>query len=482
MSDSASATTNNSTPPRVVILGGGLAGLSVAREILRERPADITIIEKGARPGGMALSLEWQGMKTDLGPHRIYSAIPEMREWFRDFLGEQLFYVRRSSRMYVQGRYIQYPPSPMQLLSAFGPIQLGRFGMSYLAARFGSKAEDSFADIMRRAFGNAMCEALVFPYIRKTWKREPEQISASVARARATMGGVGKMLKRMLFSQEKEGEETTLKRFGYVRGGIERLVEPLAREIESKGGRILCHAEVTSLDLQDGRIGRIEYRSKDGEAAIDRPDFVFSTIPINELVARSKGMSDACRNAAKGLRFLNTQLTFAKIARPSLGPDHWLYYPQAAPAIIRAYEPRNFDKSLAPEDSTMVCIERTAEPASSEWKADDSEVADQCVREMASTGILDMDELRETALHRLEYAYPLYEIGYEKKMQAITGTLAGIENLITLGRQGLFQHNNMDHTIYTGLRAARCWMHAADPVSHWYGEDISEFEQFRIVD
>ena len=38
--------------PHVVVLGAGLAGLSVALAALKARPCHVTILEKEAKPGG----------------------------------------------------------------------------------------------------------------------------------------------------------------------------------------------------------------------------------------------------------------------------------------------------------------------------------------------------------------------------------------------------------------------------------------------
>ena len=61
--------------------------------------------------------------------------------------------------------------------------------------------------------------------------------------------------------------------------------------------------------------------------------------------------------------------------------------------------------------------------------------------------------------------------------------LRRVPNLLTLGRQGLFNHNNMDHSISMGLHAADC-LNAAPPaeaVRRWYDE-AAAYRRMRIVD
>lgn len=56
----------------IVILGGGIAGLSVACE-LSEKGGTLTIVEKNPFVGGLARSVTGKGFIFDLGGHRFYS-------------------------------------------------------------------------------------------------------------------------------------------------------------------------------------------------------------------------------------------------------------------------------------------------------------------------------------------------------------------------------------------------------------------------
>jgi protoporphyrinogen oxidase len=479
---------------RVLVLGGGLAGLSVAREALRLRRCQVTVLEKQNQPGGMAASFRIGEHTADLGPHRIFSTIPEMRDWFHRVLGDKLFVVRRRSSMYVRGRYLRYPPALKELIQAFGVTGLARFGMGYAGAQLrawsGRLRADTFAGVMERAFGLPLCEALVFPYIRKTWKIPPEQVSVDVARTRATMGGAAQMLRRLFHSGEASGNESSLKAFHYVQGGIGKLPEQLAAEVRAGGGEIVCGARVSRIVLDNNRVVRVDYQDAAGRTHAVFGDFVFSTIPLNEMVEamslESKpgkaAVSSEALEAARVLRFLRVVLVYAIVRKAGVSGDHWLYYPESEPRINRAHEPRNFDASLSPGGHTVLCMEGTALGDDPEWSAPDGELGRRFVERMASTGLVRPEDVKETVVHRLEHGYPLYDLEYTARLRRIWQALQVVENLIPLGRQGLFQHNNMDHAIYTGLRAAKCWSEEAAPAARWYSHELRSFQSFRIID
>ena len=56
---------------------------------------------------------------------------------------------------------------------------------------------------------------------------------------------------------------------------------------------------------------------------------------------------------------------------------------------------------------------------------------------------------------RSDKAYPVIEIGYEHHIAMIKRWLDQFENLLPIGRSGMFKYNNQDHAMATGLLAAR---------------------------
>jgi protoporphyrinogen oxidase len=52
-------------------------------------------------------------------------------------------------------------------------------------------------------------------------------------------------------------------------------------------------------------------------------------------------------------------------------------------------------------------------------------------------------------------AYPVYDAGYREHVATIRRYLEPIENLQTIGRNGMHRYNNQDHAMLTGLLASR---------------------------
>ena len=69
---------------RVVVLGGGLSGLSTAYYLQKLDWVDsVRVLESDDRIGGLAKSLFVEGYTYDIGPHIIFSKNKENRENLR---------------------------------------------------------------------------------------------------------------------------------------------------------------------------------------------------------------------------------------------------------------------------------------------------------------------------------------------------------------------------------------------------------------
>jgi protoporphyrinogen oxidase len=56
---------------------------------------------------------------------------------------------------------------------------------------------------------------------------------------------------------------------------------------------------------------------------------------------------------------------------------------------------------------------------------------------------------------RATKAYPVYDLDYQEPLLKMKNYIQSIENLQYIGRGGSFRYNNTDHSIETGMLAAR---------------------------
>ena len=76
---------------KVIVIGGGPAGLTAAYELLKDKDNkyDVTLLEESDCFGGISKTVEHNGNRMDMGGHRFFSKVPEVNEWWEKMLPTQ---------------------------------------------------------------------------------------------------------------------------------------------------------------------------------------------------------------------------------------------------------------------------------------------------------------------------------------------------------------------------------------------------------
>jgi protoporphyrinogen oxidase len=89
------------------------------------------------------------------------------------------------------------------------------------------------------------------------------------------------------------------------------------------------------------------------------------------------------------------------------------------------------------------------------WELPDAELIRMAGRELGALGLADPAEVRDGVVVRQEKAYPVYDGNYRRHVEVIRRHLGTLENLQTIGRNGLHRYNNQDHSMLTAILAVR---------------------------
>jgi glycosyltransferase involved in cell wall biosynthesis len=77
------------------------------------------------------------------------------------------------------------------------------------------------------------------------------------------------------------------------------------------------------------------------------------------------------------------------------------------------------------------------------------------IEECSRLGLLTPADVEGGTVVRMLKAYPVYDHGYQEGLATIRHYLSTFSNLQTIGRTGPHQYNNQDHSLLTGIYAAR---------------------------
>lgn len=450
----------------VVILGGGLAGLSCGYELV-QRGTRVTILEREPHVGGMASSfteeVAGESWSYDFGPHRFHSKDKHLIDHVRHIVGEDnINHAKRLSRIVLFGKFFDYPLQTSNILANMPKAMLLRAIWDYVWVRFLDSTrlrrytDRDFESWVTRRFGKTLYRVFFGQYTEKTWGMSPALISADWASQRITLLSLWDTIKKTLRPPKSsaDGPRTLVTDFIYpMHGGIGELARGYARKIEQSGtgSQVLVNAPAVRVFREGTRVTGIEYGKHKREVITG--DRYVSTIPVTAL---AKAMSPAApAEAIKGanaLQYVSIVFVYLKLNRPRVSPDSWVYLPEKNLTIHRICEFKNFSPKCAPADKTMICAEITCRRGDEIWRASTEELEKIAERDLMQVGLIEAGQVVGSHVRKIPYAYPIYDLEYKKNLTPVMDFVATLQNIHTTGRQGNFRYNNMDQSVEMGRK------------------------------
>ena len=111
---------------------------------------------------------------------------------------------------------------------------------------------------------------------------------------------------------------------------------------------------------------------------------------------------------------------------------------------------------------------------------DDKEIVRIVENDLIRAGIIKPGLVQESIIRRFDDVYPVYTLDFRRNLQVILDYLDTIPNLLTIGRPGLFNYNNMDHCIDMSRIAAEHIDEEKTPED--WKDSRKYFDSYRIVD
>ncbi len=445
----------------VIVIGAGPAGLTCAYELTRlgYRPL---VLERNDRVGGLARTEEIDGYRFDIGGHRYHTQVAEVEALWRDLLGDDLIERPRLSRIFYQGRFFRYPIDPLDVLGKVGAVEGLRILASYAATRIrervrGDEEVRTFEEWVTRAFGQRLYQIFFKSYTEKVWGTPCSQISADWAAQRIRRLTLGGALKEAVV---RSSEHRTLTRtFLYPRLGPGQMWEALAERVRENGGEIRTGMEVVEILRQGDQLTGVTVRSADPAAplaSIGANHFV-STMPLSHLTRRlSPAPPPEASTAGAHLTYRGLVEVLLLLEGKNPFPDTWIYVHEPGLQVARIQNFRNWSPDLIPPGGGQsIGMEYFCDEGDPLWRASDEELTDLAWSELEHLQLGERRHGRTGLVVREAEAYPVYTPDYLDRLAVLRAFLDGLQNLQTIGRNGMHRYNNMDHSVLMGLYAAR---------------------------
>jgi protoporphyrinogen oxidase len=421
----------------ILILGGGLAGLSAAYHLRR---APHLVLEAEDAPGGLCRTREVSGFSFDYTGHLLHLRDPGMIALVDELLPDAFETISRQAFIRTRGVTL---PFPFQAnLHALPPALVSECVAGFVEA-LGSEApcgaEASFRDWSLSVFGRGISEAFMFPYNAKLFRREPEAMTADWVSWSVPRPGLREVVRGALgLSNDGMGYNPT---FRYPRrGGISVLPEALAARVAS----LRCGARVRSVDLAK-RLVTLE----DGESlAWER---LVVTVPLPGFL-RMTG-ERALAGEADGLDWSVVACLNLGVDREGVGAGaHWMYFPDPDVPFYRVGFPTSFSRGVAPPGASSMYVEialskgERPNPASLEVPVLDA---------LRRQGILrESDKILVRDWTIIDPGYVIFD---RRRLAALKTLVPRLEarGVHLAGRYGAWTYSYMERAMLDGLSIAR---------------------------
>jgi phytoene dehydrogenase-like protein len=250
----------------VVVVGGGLAGLSAAAR-LAYHGYQVTLLEKAPKLGGRAITIPMKGFNFNFGAHAIYARDRSILRKFEKEIKLEVDWrdFSPSKAFYDLGTFTTPMPATLEGLYKTKTLDAEN------KVRFAAEILKTLTAIERGEDG-----VLIGDYLQK----QPEQIRElllTLASSNFFTNEPEKIPSPLFFAYYKR-LFSTQRAVSYIGGGWQAIVESLSSIIEKNGGKIITKAKIDRIEVADDKIVSVSGKEETYQA----DSFIFC-IPPKEL-------------------------------------------------------------------------------------------------------------------------------------------------------------------------------------------------------
>jgi len=432
--------------PPVIIVGGGLTGLSAGLHLELERPGlPWQLFEKGDRPGGHARTDSIRGFHFDKTGHWLHLRDPSMKALVAElFPGgapeRELVPVARKARVFSHGALLRYPFQAN--LHGLPPKVISECLLEFIRAvndPASQRPPENFEDYCLKRFGAGIARHFMIPYNAKLWGVHPREITAAWCTRfvpipkleEVVRGAVGDVPEEMGYNVH----------FLYPRqGGIESLVRALLARLPKERLHTGAGLEKVDLGRREVRIAgqRLPYRA------------LVATLPLPELCRCIVDLPDELALWASRLRCTPVRYLNVATRVPPAADYHWLYVPEARYPFYRVGVYTNAVPEMAPPGCGSLYVELSERGPKPEMSTLLPVVAEALV----AAGVLGQaEDILFAELREIEYAYVVFDEHYYEALARLVPFLEA-HAIYPRGRYGSWTYNSMEDCMLLGRDVA----------------------------
>jgi oxygen-dependent protoporphyrinogen oxidase len=440
---------------KVIIVGGGISGLSTAWLLRAKAQAagkelDITLLEKELRVGGKIWSIREEGYICEWGPNGFLDSKPQTLELCSAIgVSGNLHRSNDNARkrfIYSGGELHRLPeggPSFLKsrLISWPGKLRLALEPTPFIAPA-PTGVDETLADFGRRRLGKEALDKLIAPMVSGIFAGDPETMSLvscfpRIAELEREYGGLVRAMIMLAKKKKKDiasgkvvssaaGPGGVLTSF---RDGIQSLSDALLASLD---GIVRQGSAVVRLDKGQGG----SYRAQCADGSEHEADLVIAASPAFAVADMLDGLDTEISKVLRQIPYASmTVICFGyereRIAHPLDGFGYLIPKKEGRSTLGTLWDSSMFE-NRAPEDKVLLRSMMGGACFPEYVRLSDDEVVARVRRDLQATmGI--KAEPSFVRVFRHEQAIPQYTVGHGGRLDALDGLLKRHPGLILTG-------------------------------------------------
>lgn len=486
---------------KVIIIGGGPAGLTAAYELINNTDLTPEVIEMSEFWGGISRTENHNGNRIDIGGHRFFSKSDKVMNWWQEILpiyseekkikisyhrknneielnkktvsnlNDNVLLVRkRKSRIYFNKKFFEYPISlSFQTIKNLGYFNTFLICLSYVKALIlPIKKAKNLEQFFINRFGKRLYNTFFKDYTEKVWGVPCSEISADWGAQRIKGLSITKTVTNAISNvfnsykknlSQKNKETSLIEYFLYPKFGPGQMWETVAEKVKDKGAILKQNHRVVSVNIENQKVISIviENVATKTKETIEC-DYCISTMPIKELInSLDCKVPEKVKEISNGLKyrdFITVGLLLDSINFEL--EDNWIYIQEPYVKVGRIQVFNNWSPHMVVDSSkTWVGLEYFCNETDEIWNFSEEHLINYAVHEMIQLGYINsFDNVVDSKVIKVPKTYPAYFGSYSEfyHVQNFTDTIV---NLFLVGRNGMHKYNNQDHSMLTAMQAVQ---------------------------
>jgi protoporphyrinogen oxidase len=445
---------------KILILGGGPAGLGAAWRLNELGHRDWQLLEANPHAGGLASSFrDENGFFWDIGGHVQFSHYEYFDALMHDLIPKEEWLIhQRESWIWLRGRFVPYPfqnnirrlPREDLAQCLQGLIEVSKNG---------SHKPTNFKEWILGTFGSGIAEVFMLPYNFKVWGYAAEEMNHRWVGERVSVVDLGRVLDNLALEKDdiSWGPNNT---FQFPkRGGTGAIWSACAGRLPEE--RMHFGQRVERIETAARRVTTLDGGTWNYDALV-------STIPLIELL-RLSGRNEFAAAAERGLKHSSSNIV--GIGLKGRSPEQmrtkcWMYFPENDCPFYRVTVFSNYSPYNVPDSESNWSL--MTETSESDCKpVDQKTLVEKTIEGLHNTKLINgTNEIVSTWSYRASYGYPTPGLYRDQALAEILPALEA-DNLYSRGRFGGWKYevSNQDHSFMQGLEVVEHLLHGRPEIT-----------------